>query len=135
VSRLQAFLSDAHAGRVEFQETVSLIDSLFRVTPCAFSVGLPPRTVENIAGANTGALRVFAFAKLLGLDKQTTLNLFGRHYHDVLENPHGDGHANIRAFIRDGWDGVSFSAEPLHALDPSLITVAQHDVAQRLNTL
>jgi hypothetical protein len=134
MSRLQAFISDARAGRTEFEETISLVDGLFRVTPCAFRVGRTP-TVENHAGANTGALRVLAFGKLIGLDKQTTLNLFGRHYRDVLDNPHGDAHANIRAFIRDGWDGVEFLGEPLHALDPALIASAQHEIAQRLNSL
>lgn len=135
MSRLQAFIGDARAGRVEFHETVSLIDALFRVTPCAFRVGLPPHVVENSVGVNTGALRVLAFGKLLGLDQQTTLNLFGRHYRDVIDNPHGDAHANIHAFIRDGWSGVEFLGEPLHALDPELIASAQHDIAQRINKL
>lgn len=135
MSRLQAFIADAQAGRVEFQETISLIDGLFRVTPCAFRVGLSPHTIENAAGVNTGALRVLAFGKLLGLDQQTTLQLFGRHYRDVLDNPHGDAHANIRAFIRDGWAGVEFLGEPLHALDPSIISSAKHDISQRMNRL
>lgn len=135
MSRLQSFISDARAGRVEFEETLSLIDKLFRVTACEFKVGKPPHVNENAAGTNTGALRVFAFGKLLGLDKQTTLNLFGRHYHEVVANPHGDAHANIRAFMRDGWEGVSFATEPLHALDSEMIAAAQRDIGQQLNTL
>lgn len=135
MSRLQAFIADARSGRTEFEETTSLVDSLFQVTPCAFRVGLGPFAVDNPIGTNTGALRVLALGKLLGLDKQTTLNLFGRHYRDVLDNPHGDAHANIRAFIRDGWNGVEFSGEPLKALDPALIASVQREIAQRLNSL
>lgn len=135
MSRLEAFLADAQAGRTEFEETISLIDALFRVTVCAFQVGLPPHEVKNSAGANTGALRVLAFGKLLGLDKQTTLYLFGRHYRDVVDNPHGDAHANIRAFMRDGWDGVSFAGQPLQPLDPALMTATQHSLSQKLNSI
>ena len=38
-----------------------------------------------------------------------TLQLFGRFYReDVLKNPSGDDHGNIRNFMKSGWDGVAF---------------------------
>ena len=42
-------------------------------------------------------------------DKALTLNLFGDYYRkDVLGNPDGDDHANIRALAAGGWDAVKF---------------------------
>ncbi|HAB55541.1 MAG TPA: type III effector, partial [Cellvibrionales bacterium] len=38
----------------------------------------------------------------------------GKYYRDdVLGNPSGDDHANIRNFILDGWLGIQFDTEPL----------------------
>lgn len=34
---------------------------------------------------------------------------------DVLKDPNGDSHANIRNFIKFGWDGVVFEGEALTA--------------------
>ena len=135
MSRLEAFLANAKAGHIEFESTIETIDSLFRVTPCAFSIGKEPDMVKNTAGTNVGSLRIFAFAKMLGLDEQTTLHLFGRHYRDVLDNPHGDAHANIRHFMRYGWAGVNIAGEPLKALDPALIASVKHELANPLRPL
>jgi len=51
------------------------------------------------------------------LDQQQTLNLFGDYYRlDVLNDPQGTGHQNIRNFMADGWAGISFKGEALRAL-------------------
>ncbi len=43
-----------------------------------------------------------------------TLALFGRYYRDdVMGNPAGEDHANIRNFLLDGWVGVRFDDMPL----------------------
>ncbi len=43
-----------------------------------------------------------------------TLNLFGAFYReDVLKNPEGTDHQNIRNFIEFGWDGIAFEGEAL----------------------
>ena len=34
-------------------------------------------------------------------------------YRQVLANPDGEDHANIRAFMRNGWKGIRFDGEPL----------------------
>jgi hypothetical protein len=48
-----------------------------------------------------------------------TLALFGKYYRkDVMENPNGDDHPNIRNFILDGWAAIRFQGE---ALKPIII--------------
>jgi hypothetical protein len=42
------------------------------------------------------------------MDKDTTLKLFGQYYREVLADPDGDSHQNIRNFMKYGWDGVPF---------------------------
>ena len=48
------------------------------------------------------------------LDQSQTLNLFGDYYRlDVLNNPEGTDHQNIRNFMEQGWEGVSFQSPAL----------------------
>jgi hypothetical protein len=48
------------------------------------------------------------------LGKKETLACFGSYYtKDVLENPNGTDHQNIRNFMIGGWDGISFDNEAL----------------------
>ena len=57
---------------------------------------------------------MFAFAKLQGFIKEKTLACFGQYYFDeVLQNPKGSGHQNIRNFMNTGFDGVFFEGIPL----------------------
>ena len=35
----------------------------------------------------------------------------------MLDTPDGDSHANIRAFMVNGWDGIKFEGEPLKLRD------------------
>ena len=96
--------------RVEFSQVMSVIDACYDYTPCQFSNG----GVENEAGSNEGSCKLFAFAKLQQLNQAQTLALFGHFYRDeVLSDPEGSSHANIRAFMQNGWQGVQFSAPPL----------------------
>jgi len=44
------------------------------------------------------------------------LALFGDYYRsDVLKNPEGSDHQNIRNFMHKGWAGVTFKGEALRA--------------------
>ena len=53
-------------------------------------------------------------AKQINLSQEQTLTLFGEFYReDVLKNPDGTDHQNIRNFIEFGWDGISFDGEAL----------------------
>ena len=95
---------------VSFQEVINLIDSNYNFTPTAFKNG----NQQNNAGENNGSCKIFAFAKKNNLDKDETLVLFGSYYFDdVLKNPDGNDHQNIRNFMIFGWDGISFDGEAL----------------------
>lgn len=96
--------------RVEFEDTMSVIDACYDFTPTSFSNG----DVSNPAGQNSGSCKLLAFARLQGLSPQKTLACFGRYYReDVLKHPQGTDHQNIRNFIKHGWPGVHFDGEPL----------------------
>ena len=95
---------------IDFDQVIALINTLYHFTPTRFTNG----AVTNEAGTNEGSCKIFAFAQLNGFSEMETLALFGKYYRDdVLGNPTGDDHANIRNFILDGWLGIQFDSEPL----------------------
>ncbi|MBV1932929.1 MAG: HopJ type III effector protein [Porticoccaceae bacterium] len=101
---------------VEFNDVISVIDSHYTYTETRFSNGLGDKILINEAGSNAGSCRIFAFAQLNNLSEAETLACFGRYYReDVLGNPGGQDHSNIRTFIRDGWAGIHFDSKPLLA--------------------
>nr|HMS70898.1 HopJ type III effector protein [Saprospiraceae bacterium] len=94
---------------IEFGETISMIDDHYDFTPTAFKNG----EVYNTAGKNSGSCKVLYFAQKNELTKEETLACFGTYYKEVLANPKGDDHQNIRNFMIHGWDGVEFEGAPL----------------------
>jgi len=99
---------------VIFQQTMDLIELLYDYTPCDFTNGEGDKNILNEAGSNEGSCKLFYFAKLHEFSEKQTLSAFGQFYrHDVLENPEGSDHANIRHFMRFGWEAIKFSGEPL----------------------
>lgn len=99
-----------HPNHIQFSDTMAVIDAHYNYTPTPFKNG----ATYNEAGTNEGSCKVFAFAKIQGLDKAATLACFGQYYRiDVLEHPTGNDHANIRNFIQFGWDGIEFEGSPL----------------------
>lgn len=95
---------------IQFKEVIAYIDERYDFTPTSFKNG----TTVNEAGQNNGSCKVFSFAKLIQLPKEQTLPLFGDFYReDVLQNPEGTDHQNIRNFMEYGWDGISFEGEAL----------------------
>lgn len=99
---------------LQFDETISVITENYNYQPTGFSNGLGDDKVMNAAGTNEGSCKIFAFAQLNLLDQQQTLNLFGDFYHkDVLQDPTGTNHQNIRRFMRDGWKGIVLSQRAL----------------------
>jgi len=97
---------------VSFAQTMAVIGQYYQYTPSAFKNG----RAENQAGTNEGSCKLFAFAKLNNLNEAQTLACFGDYYReDVLQNPDGSDHANIRNFIVTGWQGLEFerSAESI----------------------
>lgn len=95
---------------ISFQQTIALIDALYDFTPTLFQNG----EQTNAAGENNGSCKILAFAMLHQLSEPQTLQLFGDFYRlEVLPDVKGSNHANIRNFIRTGWDGVEFHGTPL----------------------
>ncbi len=99
---------------ISFDQTIATITENYIYTATEFSNGLAAAKLINTAGANEGSCKIFAFAQINHLNQQQTLNLFGDFYRkDVLEDPSGDGHQNIRKFMQFGWEGIHFSAPAL----------------------
>ncbi|HED35688.1 MAG TPA: type III effector [Gammaproteobacteria bacterium] len=97
---------------IGFEDTLSVIDSLYQFTPTAFTNG-PLRNAKN---ENNGSCKIFAFAQLQNLTPEQTLHCFGDYYRkDVLQNPDSVDHQNIRNFISTQWAGISFSGKALSA--------------------
>lgn len=95
---------------IAFADTMAVIETTYNFTPTAFTNG----DTQNEADTNNGSCKIFAFGLLNQLDEKQTLACFGDYYRkDVLENPDGDDHQNIRNFIKSGWDGISFSGDAL----------------------
>lgn len=109
---LQQFLEQLqnYPESVAFEDTMAVIDANYDFTPTAFRNG----EQQNAAGENNGSCKILAFAQQHQLTEQQTLACFGRFYReDVLGQPDGDSHQNIRNFIKTGWQGVHFSQAPL----------------------
>jgi hypothetical protein len=90
---------------IAFQETIAVIDANYNFTPTGFQNG----KLFNEANQNNGSCKLFAFALLHQLNPSQTLALFGDFYFkDVLENPSGTDHQNIRNFMIYGSEGIDF---------------------------
>ena len=97
---------------IAFADVIAVIDANYVFTPTAFRNG----ETQNAAGENNGSCKIFSFAKLHELSEAKTLALFGDYYRsDVLKNPEGSDHQNIRNFMHKGWAGVTFKGEALRA--------------------
>ena len=110
--QLKKFLDNLHTSpeSIEFQDTMAVIESTYRYSPAKFKNG----DLVNQAGENEGSCKIFAFAKLNELNEESTLACFGAYYRvDVLQNPDGENHQNIRNFMRSGWPGVEFDDQAL----------------------
>lgn len=112
---LQELLADLRAQRCDFEDTLAWIAEHYDYQPTAFDNGLDAAAVHNSAGQNEGACRVFALGLAANLGPDDTLLCFGRHFRDVLADPTGNSHANIRQFQRHGWAGIKFHAQALLA--------------------
>jgi type III HopJ-like effector protein len=94
----------------DFTDTIAVIDSNYDYTPNAFTNG----EVNNEAGQNEGSCKIMAFALLNKLSVEQTLHCFGKYYREeVLNDPDGEGHQNIRQFIKKGFSGIKFEHEAL----------------------
>lgn len=109
---LEQFLTTLKSApeKITFNDTISLIEELYDFTETAFQNG----NLKNEAGQNNGSCKIFAFAILQELPEELALHCFGDYYRkDVLENPEGTDHQNIRNFMKSGWEEIDFEGEPL----------------------
>lgn len=109
---IQSFLDKLKQtpNTITFPETMAVIEENYHFTPTAFKNG----TQHNAAGENSGSCKLFAFAKLQNLNNEETLACFGAFYfEEVLGNPDGTNHQNIRNFMQSGWDGIQFEGNAL----------------------
>jgi hypothetical protein len=89
---------------VTFEDVMAMIDQYYEDQLIEFKNG----DIVNRQGENEGSAKVLSYAALSNMDKETTLKLWGQYYREVLADPEGTSHANIRNFMKYGWDGVPF---------------------------
>lgn len=95
---------------ITFPETIAVIEENYTFSPTAFENGI----LHNAAGENNGSCKLFSFAEIQNLTQDQTLACFGAYYFDeVLGDPEGTNHQNIRNFIKTGWDGIAFYGSAL----------------------
>ena len=97
-------------SEIEFSETMSVIEDNYNFTPTTFTNG----DLKNELGQNSGSCKLFAFVIDRKLTKEETLACFGQYYFDeVLKDPNGSGHQNIRNFMKTGFEGLVFEGVAL----------------------
>lgn len=106
---MQIHLASLSAGHADFEDSLALVERYFEYTPSAFRNG----PLHNAAGENEGSCKLFALAQHCYLTEADTLTCFGRHYQQVLGDPAGSTHGNIRQFMGSGWSGIQFETAPL----------------------
>uniref|UniRef100_A0A6U0S666 HopJ type III effector protein n=1 Tax=Eucampia antarctica TaxID=49252 RepID=A0A6U0S666_9STRA len=92
------------SDEITFEEVIEIIDIHYEYGLIEFKNG----DIVNKQGENEGTAKVLSYAALSNFDNETTLKLWGQYYRDVLKNPDGDDHQNIRNFMKTGWEGVPF---------------------------
>lgn len=101
---------NSHPDQVAFADSIAVIEANYDITPCSFQNG----ELSNSEDSNQGSCKILAFGQINQLSKEQTLACFGHYYRDdVLGNPGGEDHGNIRNFMKFGWEGVSFDGQPL----------------------
>lgn len=96
--------------QINFEDVMAVISANYHYQPSTFTNG----EIVNQAGTNEGSCKIFAYAQLNDLSEQATLQCFGQYYRDdVLKNPTGHDHGNIRNFMKSGWAGVTFEQTAL----------------------
>lgn len=102
-------LEKLNNNEIIFADVLTFIDDNYNYTPTAFTNG----NQENAIDQNQGSAKVLAFAKLNDYTENDTLKLFAEHYKAVIKTPNGTDHNNIRQFMQNGWNGVSFENDVL----------------------
>jgi hypothetical protein len=95
---------------IDFTDTMAIINEHYDYQATTFYNG----ELLNDAGTNEGSCKIFAFALMNDLDEQYVPHLFGNYYReDVLKQPNGKDHGNIRNFLQQGTKGLCFHGNAL----------------------
>jgi len=121
IEAVRIHLASLDAGHSDFEDTLALVARHFDYSPTGFRNG----PLYNAAGENEGSCKVFALAQFSNLNEAQALALFGRHYRDVLADPAGSSHGNIRQFMTTGWSGIVFDGPALRPTTTSTIQDTQ----------
>ena len=106
----EAYLEELRSGaQMDFADLMVLIDENFVHNPAAFTNG----DLHNAADENQGSAKLFCFSAIHQLTPLETLHCFGQYYQEVLNDPKGTSHQNIRNFITYGWEGLKFNSPVL----------------------
>lgn len=108
-ARREQLLASLATGEHCFADTLAFIDQHYDYQPSAFRNG----QLMNNAGQNQGSCKILAMALDLELSREQALQCFAEHYRQVLAEPDGNEHGNIRALLQGGLTQVSFTHQPL----------------------
>ena len=106
---LNELLQQLQAKQIVFKDVLAYIEERYHYSASSFTNG----NQHNSDSENQGSARILYFAKLNNLSKEETLLLFAEHYDAVTARPEGTDHQNIRQFLANGWEEVSFEKEVL----------------------
>ena len=95
---------EMEADSLTFESVMELIDTHYESQLLEFKNG----DIINKQGENEGSAKLLSYAALSDMDKDTTLRLWGQYYREVVADPNGSSHQNIRNFMKYGWKGVPF---------------------------
>ena len=103
----------ATPNAIAFEKVMELIDAEYEYTPVRFTNGSGDNLIINETGENEGSCKIFAFGLINKLSERDVLACFGKYYQEVIKNPNGHDHQNIRNFMRFGWKGIMFEKDAL----------------------
>lgn len=95
---------DMDSSNLMLEDVLETINSHYETQLLEYRVG----NIVNKQGENEATGLILSYAALSNMNQETTLKLWGQYYRDVLKNPTGTDHANIREFMKTGWKGVPF---------------------------
>lgn len=95
---------DMDSSNLMLEDVLEMINAHYETQLLEYSVG----NIVNKQGENEATGLILSYAALSNMNKETTLKLWGQYYRDVLKNPNGTDHANIREFMKNGWNSVPF---------------------------
>ncbi len=96
--------------KIVFEDVIDVIATQYEYQATQFSNG----EKTNVLNTNEASCKIFYFGKINSLTEEQTLACFGRYYReDVLLNPEGTDHENIRHFMKTGWSGIKFNRPAL----------------------